>query len=209
MTKKKRPSPRARSPRAKRQYDSPLRRQQAADTRDRILAAGAKIAHGLAAWDWRDLTFKAVGEKAGVSERTVHRHFSSERRLREAVLQRLVEESGVDLSRLELGDFADLAAHVYEYLLSFKAAPPNAIDPTFQALDQHRRAVLLGAVARSTQGWTPGDQEVAAATLDMLWNPSSYERLSTAWNFEADRATRAIRWVVGLVEAAIRTGQRP
>jgi AcrR family transcriptional regulator len=197
-------------PAARRAYNSPLRQQQAADTRERIVVAGAKVAHRLAAWDWKDLTFKAVGQRAGVSERTVHRHFSSERKLREAVLQRLVQESGVKLDGLELGDFAGVAAGVYRYLLSFKAVTPTTItDPTFAALDAQRRQALLGAVASATDGWNATDREIAAAALDMLWNPYAYERLSTAWHFDADRATRAITWVVGLVESAIREGQRP
>lgn len=197
-------------PTSRRAYNSPLRQQQAAETRDRIVAAGARIAHRLPDWDWRDLTFKAVGDRAGVSERTVHRHFSSERKLRDAVLQKLVQESGVQLEGLELGDFAGIAAGVYRYLQSFKATTPTTIsDPTFAALDEQRRLALVGAVARATPQWSATDQEVAAAALDMLWNPYAYERLSTGWHFDADRATRAIDWVVGLVESAIRAGQRP
>jgi AcrR family transcriptional regulator len=208
VVKKTRKTPSRSAPR--RTYNSPLRQQQAAETRDRIVAAGARIAHRLPAWDWKDLTFKAVGDRAGVSERTVHRHFSSERKLRDAVLQQLVQESGVQLDGLELGDFAGVAAGVYRYLLSFKAtAPTPIIDPTFAALDEQRRLALLGAVARSTPQWSASEREVAAAALDMLWNPYAYERLSTGWHFDAERATRAIDWVVGLVESAIREGQRP
>src|SRR4029077_13456726 len=103
----------------RRLYDSPLRRQQAAQTRERIIAAGANIAHRLPAWDWRSLTFKAVGERARVAERTVHRYFSTEWKLRDAILQRLVQESGVSLDGLELRDFASMVARVYRYLSSF------------------------------------------------------------------------------------------
>lgn len=193
----------------RRRYDSQVRQQQSADTRERIVAAGAEIAHRLSAWDWSEMTFKAVGERAGVSERTVHRYFSSERLLRDAVLQRLVEASGVSLEGLELGDFAGVVTRVYKYLSSFAAHTTNTNEPSFAALDQFRREVLLGAVSRATKDWSAGDQEIAAAMLDMLWNPSAYERLSTAWHLDTSRATSAITWIIGLVEDAIRQGRRP
>lgn len=197
------------APAERRQYDSPLRRQQAADTRERIIAAGAEIAHRLPAWDWSGMTFKAVGERAGVSERTVHRYIANERQLRDAVLQRLVQESGIQLDDLQLGDFAGVATRVYRYLSSFKAAPQALTDPGFSALDEQGRRALLGAVANAAPDWPKDEQAAAAAVLDLLWNPSFYERLSMAWQFDTEHAAQAIDWIIGLVESAIRQGQRP
>ena len=39
-----------------RTYDSPVRRQQAEETRERIVSAGAELLHGFAVWNWRALT---------------------------------------------------------------------------------------------------------------------------------------------------------
>ncbi len=192
-----------------RPYDSPLRRQKTAETRERIVAAGSEIVHGLPTWDWRGLTFRAVGDRAGVSERTVHRYFSNERELREAILQHLVQESGVALDGLELSNFADVTARVLTYLSSFSVAPASEEDPAFAALDRHRRDALLGAVVRSTRGWSDSERRMAAALLDILWNVPTYERLLTAWRLDADHAIRAITWLIGLVEEAIQKGRRP
>src|SRR5204862_2508851 len=60
----------------RRKYDSPVRRRQAAETRERIIAAGVDILHGFPVWNWRALTVGAVAERAGVNERTVYRHFA-------------------------------------------------------------------------------------------------------------------------------------
>ena len=199
----------ARAGAERRRYESPLRQRQTTQTRERIVSAGAEIAHRLPAWDWRELTFHAVAERAGVSERTVHRHFTTERKLRDAILQRLVAESGVELDGLELGDFAGVVARVFSYLSSFSVSPAAVRDPTFAAMDQHRRDALLRAVVRSTPGWSESEREMAAAALDMLWNVPLYERLITAWHFDAERAIRAVTWVVRLVEEAIREGRRP
>ena len=65
--------------RARRRYDSPVRRQRAAETRERIVAAGAAILHDHAVWNFDTLTVRGVAERAGVNERTVYRHFANER----------------------------------------------------------------------------------------------------------------------------------
>ncbi len=49
-----------------RKHESPLRRQQTAETRERILVAGSELVHGFSSWDWRDLTVRAVAKRAGV-----------------------------------------------------------------------------------------------------------------------------------------------
>ena len=193
----------------RRRYNSPLRQQRSVHTRERIIGAGAKIAHRLGTWDWRGLTFKAVGERARVAERTVHRYFSTERKLHAAILQRLVQESGISLDGLELHAFPSVVARLYKYLSSFAAVPISVNDPSFATLDDQRREALLGAVARSARDWAEDDRKMAAAMLDMIWNISSYERLLTAWKLDTDHAICAITWVIGLIDRAIREGLRP
>jgi hypothetical protein len=45
--------------------------------------------------------------------------------------------------------------------------------------------------------------------LDILWGVMSYERLVTAWELSPQQATRAITWVIGLIEAAVREDRAP
>ncbi len=195
---------------AKRRYESPLRRQQAAETRERILTAAVQLVHRSRVWNWR-LTFGAVGQRAGVSVRTVHRHFRTERRLREAVIERLCQESGVPLEGFDLSDFAEVARRTFSYLASFAVAPAEGPvdDPSFAAIDRRRREGLMGAVRRATPKWPQAEREMVAAVLDMLWNVPPYERLITAWRLEPERAIHAMTWVIGLIEDAIRQGRRP
>lgn len=193
----------------RRGYDSPVRRQQSAETRERIIAAGAELVHGFPAWDWKNLSAAVVGEHAGISERTVHRYFSTERLLRDAVLQRLVEESGVSLDGLALDNFAGVIARMFSYLSSFAVTPSAVNDPTFATMDRQRREALLNAVIGATPAWSDHDQETAAAVLDILWSLPPYERMITSWGFDAERAIGAISWLIGLIEEAIRNGRRP
>jgi AcrR family transcriptional regulator len=193
----------------RRKYDSPVRRQQAAETRERILAAGSELVHGFARWDWRELTVRAVAQRAGVNERTVYRHFSSERELHEAVIRRLQEEVGDPLDGLTLEGFGDVVARLFEYLASFAASPRQTTNPTFVAVDERRRQALVAAVEPWTARWSDADREMAAALLDALWSVPTYERLVGVWGLDTARTTEAVTGLIRLLVDSIHDGRRP
>jgi AcrR family transcriptional regulator len=75
-----------------REYGSPLRAQQAEETRERILDATVRvIAEGLAF-----VTVPQVAREAGVSVPTVYRHFATKRDLLAAVYPHAVRRAGMD-----------------------------------------------------------------------------------------------------------------
>lgn len=195
--------------RKRRRYDSPLRRQRAAETRERIIAAGAELLRGFAVWNWSALTVRGVARRAGVNERTVYRHFANEQELREAVLARLQEQARVDLAGLALGDLREVTARIFEYVSRFPLEPRTPRDPTLTAAGRRQREALLAAVAPATKEWAEGDRALAAAMLDVLWSITSYERLVADWKLDPGEAIRGVTWVMGLVEEAIRRGRRP
>jgi AcrR family transcriptional regulator len=195
--------------RARRCYDSTLRLQRAAETRERIVAAGCELLHGSPIRDWRALSVRAVAERAGVNERTVYRHFVNERGLRDAVMHRLEEEAGVELAGLRLENVAHAAARIFEHVSSYPLELRPPLDPTLTEASQRQRKALLGAVAARTAGWREVDRVVAAATFDVLWSVASYERLVVDWQFDREQAIRGITWVIRLVEEAVREGRRP
>jgi AcrR family transcriptional regulator len=197
------------SPGARRRYDSPVRRQRAAETRERIVLAGAELLHGFPVWNWRALTVRAVAERAGVNERTVYRHFANERELRDAVLQRLEEEAGVDLTGMTLDDVRDVTTRILEYSSAFPVAPRTERDETVAAANARQRDALLAAVAAHTAEWSEVDREIAAAMFDVLWSPVSYERIVVDWDVDPKEAIRGITWVIGLVQDAIARGHGP
>lgn len=194
---------------ARRRYDSTLRRRQAAETRERIVAAGSEIFRASSIRDWRALTVRAVAERAGVNERTVYRHFANERRLRDAVMQRLEQEAGIDLAGLRLEDVTDVTARIFRQVSAhpLDARPP--LDPTLAAAGQREREALRAAVAARTADWPEADRTVAAAMFDVLWAVASYERLVVDWDLHPDEAIRGLTWVAGLIETAVRDGRGP
>ncbi|HEY8526663.1 MAG TPA: helix-turn-helix domain-containing protein [Acidimicrobiales bacterium] len=204
-----RPSSLSSSSSPRRRYDSPVRRQRAAETRDRIVAAGAAILHEHPVWDWRALTVRAAAERAGVNERTVYRHFATERDLRDAVFRRLEEEAGVELEGMALDDVRAVTARTFAFVSSFPLDPRTPRDPTLVAANERRRAALLAAVEPYTAGWSAADRALAAALLDVLWGVPAYERLVADWELDPKEAARGLTWVIRLVEDAIRAGQPP
>lgn len=202
--------PQSRAPdRPSRKYDSPLRRQRAAETRERIISAGVDILHGFPVWNWRALTVGAVAERAGVNERTVYRYFSGERELRDAVMARQEAVADVALEGLALEDLQDHTARILEYVSSFPLESRTPDDPTLTGAHQRQRAALVAAVSEETDAWPAADRAIAAAMLDVLWSVASYERLVVDWDLDPKEAIKGATWVIGLVEDAIRAGRHP
>jgi AcrR family transcriptional regulator len=195
----------------RRPYDSPLRRQQAAATRVRIVAAGSDLVHELPSWDWDDLTFRAVADRAGVGLRTVYRYFPTERHLHDAVMERLEEEAGVRYEGMTLDSISAVAASVFRSMAHFAAAPVVVVpdEPTFAAEDDKRRRALADAVLSATSGWSADQREMATAALDVVWAPPNYERLVSAWGMDQENATDLMAWLIDVVAGAIQAGSRP
>jgi AcrR family transcriptional regulator len=165
--------------------------------------------HGFPVWKWTELTVPAVARRAGVTERTVYRHFGGERDLRDAVLERLRQEAGVNLEGLELADLKDVAARIFEYVSSFPIEARVTTDPSVAAENERQRAALLRAVRPVAKDWSTADLKIAAGMFDVLWSPASYERLVAEWDLPPKDAIRAITWVMRLLEAAIQSSSGP
>ncbi len=164
----------------RRQYNSPLRQQQSADTLERILATGVELLHGLLEWDISRLNARIIAEHAEMGMRTVQRYFPDERDLRDAVMQRNVEKSGISLKKLKLNNFSKTTTHLFRYLASLPVTPHATTpvkDPTYAVLDRERREAVLNAVSQTTPEWSDHERNIVAGALDILWSIPSYERL--------------------------------
>lgn len=156
-------------------------------------------------WDWDALTFKAVAERAGVSERTVYRNFPTERHLHDAVMARLEDDAGVRYDGIALGDVASVTAKVFSSLHRFAVEDSIATpgDPTFAGADARRQDALLRAVEAQAPQWDDAQRRMAAGLLDVLWSPTTYERLVRAWKLDDAQATAAVEWLIGRVVDAV------
>jgi AcrR family transcriptional regulator len=193
----------------RRRYESPLRQQRASETRDRIVTAGCEILQEASIRDWGALTMRAVAERARVNERTVYRHFTNERGLRDAVMHRVEEQAGIDLASLHLEDITGVAARIFATVATHPLSPRPPLDPTLTEASHRQREALLRALGPHTGDWTDADRTTAAAMFDVLWGVAPYERLVADWRLDSDQAVAGITWVIGLIEEAVREGRRP
>lgn len=107
------------SPTSRRRYDSPLRAQQAAETKARIIAAATEL---FTTRGWAGTGMRDVARQAGVAVETLYSHHPSKRALLDAV----VDQAAV-------GDDAPVAV---------------AERPEFLALGRGRRPARIAAAAR-------------------------------------------------------------
>lgn len=194
---------------SQRAYDNSRRREAAHQTRQRIIDAGCEVVRESAVRDWGGLTIAAVAERAEISERTVYRHFGSEAGLREAVIDAIQQQAGIDLESLRIGGVGDLAALIFRQVAAFRQAAPVDLDPTLRSAGQRQRQALSSAVVDAAPVWSDAQHHAAAAVLDVLWSPAAYERLVRDWGLESEAAIDALRWAVHLVERAIVAGPAP
>jgi AcrR family transcriptional regulator len=195
----------------RRSYDSPERRRRAAETRARIINAAAELVHGFASWDWRGLTFRAVAERAGVGERTVYRHFPTERHLHDAVMAQLEHDAGITYEDVDLDNLTAVTGRVFASLQRFSVrhSTVESEEPAFVSADTRRREALARAVAAAAPQWSTRQKRAAAGLLDVLWNLPSYERLAGSWELPDEDATAAIGWLIDKVITAIEADEPP
>ena len=144
---------------------------------------------------------RAVAERAGVNERTVYRHFTNERGLRDAVMHRLEEQAGIDLDdAAPRGHRRRRGAHLRQRVRAPAPAPPAARPDPHRGEPAPAGGAAPRAGAARPEGWTDADRTVAAAMFDVLWGVAPYERLVADWQLDPDQAVAGITWVIGLIE---------
>lgn len=141
-----------------RTYNSPLREQQAANTRRAILEAAAEliVRDGLADFSLRD-----VASEAGVSERTVYNHFAN----RQAVLDGLADYVDDRLREAQLQDDPRNIEHLTERIVAIMRALDEIGAP---AMAMARLAAVQGTPSTAARERTEQFRERFADVLDPL-----------------------------------------
>jgi AcrR family transcriptional regulator len=195
--------------RSSRPYDTSLRREQAAATRERIVTAGSELLHAGSVRDWKRLTVRAVALRAGVSERTVYRHFGNERGLTDAVMHRLEMDAGIDLEGMGLDDIATVATRILDHVASYPMEPRPSLDATLVDANRRQKDALLNAVSAAADSWPEDRRVLSAALFDVLWSVEAFERLVGDWRINPGDAIHGLSWVIGLLDQAVRNGEGP
>ena len=188
----------------RRSYRSPLREQQAAETRDRILAGLAQtMADGIA-----EVSVPAVAQAAGVSVATVYRHFPTKSALFEALpgyFARLVgmERPSLPTSQEEFEDMIRRLFVMYERLGDVARAAMDS-----QLGHEARRAQMpqringldeaLGIVAPDL----PSRARERVARLVLVLTASGAQRMLMLTGQKPEAAAEDVIWAVrALIDA--------
>jgi AcrR family transcriptional regulator len=184
-----------------------LRQEQTALTSGRILeAAAAAIAEdGPSA-----LSLGAVAARAGISERTLYRHFANKRELIEGLVRWVYDEVARDFSPAAFHSPADIVASIrpsfeqLDRLKDFYAVLqmlPEATDAM-----REDQAVRRDDVSRGMEPVTsslPEERRRAiVAVAHLLTSSRALYFLQQIWDMDSDEAAAACAWAVEVVAAA-------
>lgn len=176
-----------------RNYDSSRRQSQG---RVRILDAALGLARDRGGWSWDQITFKAVAAAAEVSERTVYRHFPTQRDLHEAILLRINEDAEISYVGLAPEAVPDVVDRLFRSLETFTPDLLARTHPSDAAIAMNKER--MEALTRAYQG----DARLAAL-VDVLWSTDAYERLVLSWRMTTEEAVDAVTWALTALTALV------
>ena len=191
--------------RRSRTYASPLREEQAAATRARILDALVRtMGRGIAG-----LSIPAVAREAGVSVPTVYRHFGSKADLLAALAPHLLNRSGLmEEPQVQGDDFTSLARELYRRNEAMDAETRAALasqlghEMRLRTMPQ-RVAIVRNGIARRVPGLS--DQELSRFTRValMLMSSAMTRAYKDYLGIEAREAAEDVGWALDLMRAAV------
>lgn len=182
------------------EYRSPLRAEQAAQTRERIERAAADLLN--ADGGAESITFRAVAERAGVTEMTVYRHFPTREDLLQGLWRNLNARMGPAISMPT--DVKDLLAQHDSLYEGFDRIAPQIIASLTTpqgrevraALDEPRRRAFRAIVAEVNPDLNVARRTQAAAILQLLHSAHAWMSLREQWGLNGRESAAATRWAI-------------
>jgi AcrR family transcriptional regulator len=185
--------------RERRPYGSPLRVQQAEETRGHILDATVRVmARGVAS-----LSIPDVAREAGVSVPTIYRHFGTKRDLLAAVYPHVVRRAGLD-QQVPPHSLDNLRSGVRSYLdhldsfddLARAAMASPASQEVRRTNMPHRLAMFRPLVDSIEPRLSEPDADRIARLLVVLTTTGALRMWRDQLGLSADEAADDVDWVV-------------
>jgi AcrR family transcriptional regulator len=180
---------------AKRTYRSELRAEQVDATRQRIIEAAVA---SFAPWA-AELPFDKVAERARVSERTVYRHFPTQRDLLQAVTAHIVARSGWEPDELNAENLGPRTARAFTYFGTLTEGgehQPEPQSPEMKALRAKRLETIERIVAPYTEGTDPELARGICAVFAELVRVQVFRGMYEQWGLSGAEAGRAVEWAI-------------
>jgi AcrR family transcriptional regulator len=195
-----------------RTYDSPLRERQAQQTRDEILDALAAL---LADRGVDDLTTKELARAAGVSERTVYRHFPDRMALVEGLTSRFVDSTDrVPVVPERLEDVKPLAVELMRVLEAHDVeaqaeALLNADPRRYSESTRVHTRQFRELVDATFPELDDGQQTSIAAVVRVLVSAQTWLRMRTEFAIGGTASGPLVAWVIDAVINEVERGNPP
>jgi AcrR family transcriptional regulator len=181
-----------------RTYSNALRREQADETRTRILEALVRtMSRGVA-----EVTMPAVAEEAGVSVPTVYRHFGSKRDLIEALGAYVLDKTGLMPNNVALENLDDLPETTREIYrrheamdLSIRAAMASDLGGSIRRDRMPQRlAFMRHAIKRSAPDLDERELERLDMLVVLLLSSATMRAMKDYFGLTGDDAAERIAW---------------
>ncbi len=198
----------------RRAYSSSLRDSQAQRTRDLILDALTEL---LSEQPADQISTRAIGERAGVSQPTVYRHFADRQALLEGLSDRVASSVAArpDDARLETLD--DLSAHAAR---DFALPDEHAVEATAEAIlnadprrlsraSRARSDELRRVVATSLPDYAERDHVRITALLRCLYSVQTWLRMREEFGITGNESGPILAWAIDTLVNEIRAGHFP
>jgi AcrR family transcriptional regulator len=194
-------------------YSSTLRDRQAAQTRELILDAVTTLLDDRRA---DEVTARQIAATAGVSERTVYRHFPDRDALLEGLSRRLPHLDGVKPA-FGLGSLEDLAAtsrrlmEVLDahYVTARAEAVFNADPRRFAADTQANTSEMRELLARELPELSEREQLRIAAVIRCLASTQAWLRMREEFGVPGTESGPVVAWVIDIIIRELRAGNTP
>ena len=196
---------------SRRTYQSPLRERQALQTRDEILDALTELlAHQRA----DEVNTKDLARAAGVSERTVYRHFADRLALVEGLTDRLAAFTGGSPSAQRLEDIKPIVIKLMQqleahYVEARAEALLNADPRRYTETTRDHTREFREAVAVTLPELNDDQLQAVAALVRVLVSAQTWLRMREEFNIAGDTAGPIVAWAIDALMREVQRGNPP
>lgn len=189
------------SARSNASYSSPLRERQKADTRDLILQAVKRLLRdrGLA-----DLSLASVAAEAGITERTVYRHFATREQLLEATWAAVNDRLGMREFPRTAMELVDRPRQVFpafdeqgEIVRAMLASPQGR--ELRLRVNRDRQAAIRAAVRDARPGLREPAFTRLCAAVQLLYSASGWATMTDYWDISSEEAGKAASEAIAML----------
>jgi AcrR family transcriptional regulator len=193
-----------------RTYKSPLRKDQAEATRERILAAVGRL---LTANSEQAFSLDEIAKEAQINRRTIFRYFANKDDLIDAFWSATNANAGVSWPACE-SDLVSRAIELFESLDAIegivRASHLSSAGQTLRMrANAERRAAFKLSLANVTSPLTPASAVKIEGVVQLLYSATAWLTMKDYWDLSSRDAGSAVSWAIKTLIEAAKHGNGP